>query len=314
MSRDVFRLGLVGCGRLAEAGYLPALSRCPEVQLVAVADPDPTRRAHLAGARSAVDAYEDAATLIAQGRPDGVVLASPAATHLADATVATEAGVAVLVEKPPAPDLSGASALASLRPAPWVGFNRRFDAGARSVRAVARGTTGLSLHLELRYRRRSWGAHVVHDDVLADLGPHMVDWARWISGAEATEVTARAVGPDRARLQLDLQGSTATIIAAADRIHAERIEVRDRSSAVLARHGTGGFVGAIRGRVRRGPHPLESSLAAQLEAFVRAARGDHETDLGSAADGRAAMAVIEAARGSARQGGRTISVRQPVEP
>ena len=45
-SNDVapVRIGLVGCGRLAELGYIPALARVHGAQLVAVADPDPIRR------------------------------------------------------------------------------------------------------------------------------------------------------------------------------------------------------------------------------------------------------------------------------
>ena len=36
----------------------------------------------------------------------------------------------------------------------------------------------------------SWRAHAVHDDALADLGPHLVDWARWLTGGEVADVRA----------------------------------------------------------------------------------------------------------------------------
>ena len=43
------RLGLIGCGRLAELGYAPAIARLGEVELVAVADPDRERRDAVGG-------------------------------------------------------------------------------------------------------------------------------------------------------------------------------------------------------------------------------------------------------------------------
>ena len=44
MTSHPVRIGLVGCGRLAELGYIPALARVQGAELVAVADPDPIRR------------------------------------------------------------------------------------------------------------------------------------------------------------------------------------------------------------------------------------------------------------------------------
>ena len=44
-----------------------------------------------------------------------------------------------LVEKPPAVDAADAAGLAAISPAPWVGFNRRFDPGAAAVRAAVAG-------------------------------------------------------------------------------------------------------------------------------------------------------------------------------
>ena len=82
----------------------------------------------------------------------------------ADATsptrsAAATAGVAVLVEKPPALDAAGAAALAALTPPPWVGFNRRYDPGAQRVRAAIPAEGDVDLRLEISYRRRSWRAH-----------------------------------------------------------------------------------------------------------------------------------------------------------
>ncbi|HEY8527380.1 MAG TPA: Gfo/Idh/MocA family oxidoreductase [Acidimicrobiales bacterium] len=324
-------LGLAGCGRLATAGYLPALAAVAakaNVRLVAVADPDPARRRAVAQAGAAlfgaapaggdVATFPDAAALLAGARVDGLILASPAAHHVADAERATAAGVGVLVEKPPAPDAAGAAALAALSPAPWVGFNRRFDRGARAVRSAIRAAPAndlAALHLEIRYRRRTWNAHAVRDDALLDLGPHLVDWARWLTARPVVEVACRDLTTERVAAELTLAGGKrATLAAATDRPHAERITVRDAAGRILARHRRGGLLAGVAGRVGLGgANALVASLAGQLAAFAAALRGQPPVDLGTAADGHATMLVLEAIRASAAAGGRSTPVHDPAE-
>ena len=211
----------------------------------------------------------------------------------------------------------------ALTPPPFVGFNRRFDAGARAVRRALPAGGSVDLYLEISYRRRSWGAHAVHDDALVDLGPHLVDWARWISGREVVEVACTELRGDRVALDLVLSGDgggddrgpgRATVRAATDRPHAELVELRDGAGDLLARHRLGGLASGLRGRLgRRGPDALVASLAGQLVAFAAAVRGEAPPDLGTAADGHAAMTVIDAARTSAADGARPVPIPRPVE-
>ena len=64
--------------------------------------------------------------------------------------VATAAGVPVLVEKPPAPDLAGAADLVPLSPTPWLGFQRRFRPRARwPVATTGMAEPHLTLELEI---------------------------------------------------------------------------------------------------------------------------------------------------------------------
>jgi len=311
------RLGLVGCGRLAEHGYAPAAGLARGVVLAAIADPDPERRGLVAGlAGGEVAMFEDASALLAGADLDAVVLATPAALHLADAERAVAAGLPVLVEKPPAPDAAGAAALARLGDGVRVGFNRRFDAPVAALRQQL-PTGPLDLHLSIAYRRASWSAHTVRDEVLLDLVPHLADRARWLSGSEPVTVVAEELHPDRAVLSVALGRGRARLVAAADRMHEERVEARDAAGVLVARHRVGGPVGAVLGRARtaldqaRGrsaPHPLAASLAAQLEAFAAAVRGEPAGELATAADGVAAMAVVDAARASAASGGAPVPV------
>ncbi|MHA6784095.1 Gfo/Idh/MocA family protein [Pseudonocardia saturnea] len=300
------RIGLVGAGRLAEAGYVPAARAAAGVRLVALAEPDPERRARVADAAGGVAAFPDAGALLAAGGIDALVLATPAAAHLADARAATAAGVPVLVEKPPAADLDDTSALAALTPAPWIGFNRRFEPGMAELRAAVPVGAEVGLTVELAYRRRSWGAHAVADEVLLDLGPHLVDLARWITRAEVTDVLRAVVTPDRAEFDLALGAARARIRCAADRPYRERVEARHRRGEVIARRTKGGPVAMVRDRLARGPHPLVASLTAQLEALARTVTtGVPDPVLGTAADGLAVMAVLDAVRASAA-GGRPV--------
>lgn len=305
------RIGIVGCGRLVEFGYVAALARVPELQAVAVADPDPLRRAHVArllGLEGPGTGFAGSAAMTEGAELDAVVIASPAGAHVADATQVARAGVTALVEKPPAPDLAGTAALASLRPAPYVGFNRRFVASARTVRdARHHHRGGCDLDLRISYRRRSWRALAVHDDALLDLGPHLVDWTMWITGSPISAVRCSHLDADRAVVTVRLDQGSARLVAHCDRPHRERIELRTASGALLARHRAGGL-GAILRRREPEPHPLVDSLAGQLAAFVTVIRGGTAPDLAGVADALAVMEVIDAARASAAGGGRWASV------
>lgn len=307
------RLGLVGCGRIAELGYLPALARVPDLELAAVADRDAGRRerlGRLAGARS----HESLAGLLDGGAVDALVLATPAAAHLPDARLAAAHGVPTLVEKPPAPDARSAAALARLRPTPWIGFNRRFDPGVVRMRAALAGARPAELHLDLRYRRTSWRSHEAADDALLDLSPHLIDLARRLSRSPVLAVRCRAARPSRAELELELERGRAELVCASDRPWLERFEARDDRGRVLARHrrgGLGSLAGHALSRLRPGAmrdtssgHPLVESLTGELGSFAHSVRGEPAPDLATAEDGAAAIAVVDAARRSAARGGR----------
>lgn len=310
------RIGLVGCGRLAELGYVPAFALTDRARLVAVVDPDRDRSASIARAAGAdVRPHGDFASMLDAGDLDAVVLASPASVHVADATAAVAASLPVLVEKPPAPDAHGAAELAALGGSVWAGFNRRFDPGARIVRDAVPDDGPIAIDASIQYRRASWNPHTVHDDVLIDLAPHLVDWVRWIAHQDVVGVRARDVSPDRASLRLTTTRGTASITASADRFHAESVDVVDVTGSTIARHRAGGPVSAVTDRVlrRNQPHPLAASLAAQLDAFADVIGGQPNADLATAVDGVCTMAVIDAARVSAASGGRRVDVHEPRE-
>jgi predicted dehydrogenase len=300
------RLAVIGCGRLAERGYIPAAQRARGIRLVAVADPVAERCARAA---PGIPSFRSATAVVAAQAADVLVLATPASAHLPDARMASRAGVPTLVEKPPAPDMAAAAALQALSPAPWIGFNRRFEPGVAGLRSSA---VQVDMRFVLSARQSSWRAHEVRDDTLLDLGPHLVDLALWLSSGRPARVKARrARGRWSILLELaDGRGSAHIVVS--NRPYRERFEVRARGE-VGRRHEAGGLLRGLRAVVSRGSFesPLIPSLTLQLESLARAIRGSREPDLATAAEGLLVMQVIDAVRASAERGGAWQPVPSP---
>ena len=102
--RAKFRLGLVGVGKIACDQHVPAIMGSDRFALVATASPD--------GAIDQIPAYPDLAALLAAGHDlDAVALCTPPSVRTALAHQALGAGLAVLLEKPPAACASQIAAL-----------------------------------------------------------------------------------------------------------------------------------------------------------------------------------------------------------
>jgi myo-inositol 2-dehydrogenase / D-chiro-inositol 1-dehydrogenase len=306
MTDAPLRLGLVGCGRLAELGYAPAAGAARGIEIVAVADPDRDRRGLLA-AKLRASGHASLDQLLAAGPLHGIVICTPPEDHEHAAIAAAQAGLTALVEKPPAPDAAGSLRLAALAPPPWLGFNRRFDQGlALEPRLPPDGD--LELNMVLHYRRKSWQPVARGDDALLDLAPHLIDLALFLTAALPLAVRASATR-ERAGLVLATSRGEVKIECATNRPHHELVEVRRPGGRRLARAERGGHLSAIRGRLTPRAHPLVRSLTLQLEAYGSALRGGDPGPLATAGEGAAVMCVLDAARRSDAVGGDT----EPVE-
>jgi predicted dehydrogenase len=320
------RLGIAGCGRIAERGYVPAALAAEGVTIAAFADPNPERLDACLGlwrkGGGEARGFSSLGELLAAEPIDLLVVAAPLDRHVALAEEAAAAGVRSLVEKPPAPDLAGALRLAELEPEPELAFNRRFLQGAE-LRDSIPAEGWIELDLELRFKQGAWGAHEVRDEALLDAGIHLVDLARHLSGAAPIAVRHAQIEPRRASFELELSRGRARIECATDRSHRESVSIRDRAGKQLAHSAWGGLRGRLGGLAGR-PDPLALSLQRQLEALPDAAANDPafvlladrpvkgRTPLAGARDGVAAMAVVEAARRSSELGGAEVTVA-PVE-
>lgn len=307
------RLGIAGCGRIAERGYVPAALAAEGVAIAGFADPNRERlddclRLWREGGGEA-QGYADLGRLLEAEPIDLLVVAAPLDLHLPLAEEAAAAGVRSLVEKPPAPDLAGALRLAGLDPPPAFAFNRRFLQGAELGDSIpAEGW--IELDLELRFQQGAWGAHEVRDEALLDAGIHLVDLACHLSGAAPIAVRQARIAPQRASFELELSRGRARIECATDRRHRERISVRDRAGRVVARSAWGGLRSRLAGLAGKSD-PLLLSIQRQLEALRDAPRSDPA--LAGPADGVAAMATVEAARRSAALDGAEVTVAPVAE-
>ena len=305
MSGALLRLGLIGCGRLAEVGYVPAARAAPSVEIVAVADPDRARRGVVAG-KLGVHGHARVSELLAAAPLDGIIVCTPVEQHEEVAAAAAHAGLAALVEKPPAPDAAGALRLAALTPAPWIAFNRRFDQGLALIRRVPPGGD-LTMRMVLHYRRDSWRPLQRGDDALLDLAPHLVDLALFLTGSLPLAVRANATR-ERAGLVLATTRAEIQIECATDRPHHELVEIRSAGGRLAGRTVSAGRARGALTRLTPGAHPLVRSLTQQLEAYARALRGADPGPLATAAEGAAVMRVLDAARRSDAIGGETMAI------
>ena len=265
------RLGIAGCGRIAERGYVPAALAAEGVTIAAFADPDADRL------RQCVELWERESGEEARASPappsccesepiDLLVVAAPAAHHLALAEEAAAAGVPCLVEKPPAPDLAAAERLAALDPQPFLAFNRRFLQGAE-LRDAIPAEGWLELDLELRFRRGAWGAHEVRRR-----GP-----ARRRHPPDRPRLPPQRQRPDRRAASGDRAGARHSRAGAEPR---PRPHLAARPTAATARRSASataparswrarawGGIGARLARLLGRPDPLVLSLQRQLEAL-----------------------------------------------
>jgi predicted dehydrogenase len=132
------RLGLVGCGPIAQNAHLPAIEKARDIQLQAIADTDPVLRERVSLRYRPQSIYKHSDEVFADPNVDLVILAVGDRLHVRLAMDAVRAGKHVLVEKPLVVSTQECEDLRSLVPLDRVfavGCNRRFLPGVRAAKA-----------------------------------------------------------------------------------------------------------------------------------------------------------------------------------
>lgn len=322
------RLGLVGCGRVAEHLYLPALSSLGAVTLVAAADPSAERRALVLARSPHTRLFERAEDLFASELLDGVVIATPPPAHVPVLVQALERSLPALVEKPLAASLEQARALeafgASALRLVMLGFNRRFWEPVRRLRErLGRVADGAAFEAELVMTSDAgaWSPVSGTPDALDDLATHQLDLLRFLFEREITAISASRQGESAVRLAVRLGPAVvARCLAAHGGASRETVDVRGGGLHHRVRMGSERIgpawepargaldvAGAVVRRLLRRRSTLRDSFALELAHFADVVHRKATPEPGLA-DGMAALRAVEAARRSLAEKGREVAL------
>ncbi len=204
---EKIKIGLAGASWFADLWYVPVLLKHPHVELAAVcsAGGDSARRmAEKYGIASAYDSYSD---MFERAGIDGVCVVTPNDVHASIATAAMERGIHVICEKPLAATIADAAAMVRTaertKIVHGVNFTYREHPGVRKLKAMAEGGDIGSLHSGIFEYTGDYGIAGPPGwrgsssvggagGVLGDLGSHLIDLARFVTGERLTETVADA--------------------------------------------------------------------------------------------------------------------------
>jgi predicted dehydrogenase len=216
---SVLRVGLIGCGWFAQAVHLPILRRLPDVELIALAEPDSDRRQEASRCVQAAQVYADYRDLLKMRDLDAVIVSVPTAFHAEVAIAAMQLGKHVYLEKPVAASLSEADKIVSA----WkhagvvgmIGFNYRFNALHQAARTQIRaGKLGPMVGVRSVFsapmrsmpvwkQTRSTGG-----GALLEMASHHIDLVRFLFQQDVrtvyAEIQSRYTEQDTATLHLQL--------------------------------------------------------------------------------------------------------------
>jgi predicted dehydrogenase len=191
------RVAVLGCGAIG-SWHARIMAETAQAELVAICDLDGDRVGEMAD-RLGTRAFTDAERLLADLRPDAVVIATPEEAHVAQAQAAARAGAAMLIEKPVASDLAGVAAIAAAAELAGVmvmaAHVERFEVGyAQLQSAVAQGVCGRVVSIAARRRFGPVQAprFAGRSSTLRLLGVHDFDLLCWIHPVAPIEVFAAA--------------------------------------------------------------------------------------------------------------------------
>lgn len=185
------KVAVIGCGFFSR-NHLMAWRSLEGAEIVGVCDRD-EGRANAASSLAGAPAFIDAAAMLEAVTPDVADIVTTATSHLALAELCAAKGVGAVIQKPMAPSLGEAAAIADLQARTGVQMmvheNFRFQAPIRLVRAlIDSGRIGRVHYGRIAFRNGYdilAGQPYLADEerfVLMDVGVHVLDVARFLLG------------------------------------------------------------------------------------------------------------------------------------
>ncbi len=180
------RVGVIGVGVMG-SNHARVLSTLPDLELVAVADPD-AKQADFVARTLGCAAVSDLRQLFELGL-DAVTIAAPTHLHHDIALACIARGIHVLVEKPIASSVEeGRDIIEAARRAGvtlMVGHVERFNPAVETVKEALRNENILSIAIT---RVGPFPPRMSNVGVVIDLAVHDIDLIRWFTDSEIVEV------------------------------------------------------------------------------------------------------------------------------
>lgn len=233
------RVGLMGCGQVAAYGHIPAILATPDLDLVAVFEPDPDRARDIQHRFGIPLAFARAEDFFASGI-EAVTITSPAPCHRENVLACARHRLPVLCEKPLAINKEeGDEMVAAKRNAGqsfYAGFCYRFSPAALKIRELVRSDAigrvrSLRLiynwHLHGKYEASGDGvktlqkrreARMEEGGPMVDCGTHQIDLAHFWLDSPVTRFASHGAwvdeyqAPDHMWLHLDHANGAHTVV------------------------------------------------------------------------------------------------------
>ena len=201
------KIGVIGCGSIAQHRHLPEYKMNEQVELVAVCDIN-TERANSVAQQYGVKAYTNYEELLASGTVEAVSVCTPNYLHAPISVAALNSGVHVLCEKPMATSKEEAKAMIEAAKTNgkklMIGHNQRFVASHQKARElIEKGEIGKIYSFRTAFGhggpegwsvdgKDSWffKKDEAFIGAMGDLGVHKTDMLRYILNEEIVEVGA----------------------------------------------------------------------------------------------------------------------------
>ena len=185
-----FKVGIIGCGGIANGKHMPTLAKMSEIEMVAFCDVIP-ERAQKAAKEYGVEGakcYTDYRELLADPEIDNVHVLTQNRYHCEITVAALDAGKNVLCEKPMAITSEEAAKMLEARDRSGkvlaIGYQHKFDADVMYVKSESeKGVFGDIYHAKCRVLRRrgvpTWGVFTSAEESgagpLFDIATHSLD-------------------------------------------------------------------------------------------------------------------------------------------
>ncbi|MDD3411817.1 MAG: Gfo/Idh/MocA family oxidoreductase [Eubacteriales bacterium] len=223
----MFRIGIIGCGKIAQVRHIPEYAQNPMAQLAGFFDLNAQRAAELAQQYGGT-AYPSVEALLADSSIDAVSVCAANSAHAEITLAALKAGKHVLCEKPMAMTLADCEAMVAQAKQSgkflMIGHNQRLtQAHLKARQLLEEGKIGRLLSFRTTFGHggpETWsvdpGKSVWFFDkkravmgAMADLGIHKTDLIHFLTGERIARVTARL-------LTLDKRDATGALIGVDD--------------------------------------------------------------------------------------------------